>query len=409
MDPIVFKSQLGGLLGGEMDFLGQIFFFLLFFGFIFLYPRLMLMQVMLQLDRSVRTLEDLAVSGRKIAVKKAAKSPDKKVRDSIAQFMEFFVIEPVGLDPYGIVKKIEHLTNLSERRFKYFVDQVAPSLSKEEKANMTMTLAGAISLNQIMKVVRHFVETAKKTKNLQIAMLVQMQLPLIEKIAKAMLKGTEAFSHGWPVGDSIGPHIASYMIGETKAKDIADDETIVAKKKIRGKTVYIIRAKGPGGRLGKLGIAVDKIVRKKKIAKIITIDAAAKLEGEKTGSIAEGVGVAIGGIGVERSYIERLATEKDIPLDTVVVKMGQDEAIMPMRAEILAAAPSVIRIVEDNIARTKGAVIVVGVGNCTGIGNSKKEAQKAEPEIKKIAAAHRKKEKEEEKERKKLLNRILGG
>lgn len=394
-------------LGGE-NFFGQIFFMLLFFAFIFLYPRLMLMQVMFALERSVRMLNDHAANGKSIAIRKAAKSPSKAVRDSITNFMEFFVIEPVSLDPYGVMKKIEHLMNLSEKRFKYFVKNVAPGLSEEEKANMTMTLAGAMALNQIMKIVRHYVEIVKKTKNLQIAMLLQMQLPFIEKISKAMLKGTEAFSHGWPVGDALGPHVASYLIGDSKMKEIIDDETIYTKKKIKGKNVFIVRARGPGGRLGKLGLAVDQLARKNKISKIITIDAAAKLEGEKTGSIAEGVGVAIGGIGVDRSYIEKFATEKDIPLDTVVVKMSQEEAIMPMRAEILAAVPRVIKIVEDNIAQTRGNIIVVGVGNCTGIGNTKKEAQKAEPEIKRIAAIQKKKEKEEEKEKSKVINKIFG-
>ena len=40
-----------------------------------------------------------------------------------------------------------------------------------------------MGLRQISKIVRHYVETAKKFKNLQIAMVLQMQLPIIEKSA----------------------------------------------------------------------------------------------------------------------------------------------------------------------------------------------------------------------------------
>ena len=401
---------LGLGLGGEGDFLTQIFFFLMFFGFIFVYPRLMLMQVMMNLEKTVRQLEAYSNQGKVIAIKKTRNGGSKKVREAVGNFMDFFVIQPVSLDPAGIMKKIEHLTNLSERRFKYFVENVAPNLPEEEKANMNMTLAGAMSLNQIMKVVRHYVEIAKKTKNLQIAMILQMQLPMIESIAKSMLKGTEAFSNGWPVGDTIGPHVASYLIDKNKVRNIVDDETVVCKKKIKGKTVFVMRARGPGGRLGKLGLAVQELTRKNKIGKVITVDAAAKLEGEKTGSVAEGVGVAIGGIGVERGYIEQISTAKNIPLDTIVVKMSQEEAIMPMRAEILAATPRVIQLVENNIKNTKekGAIIVIGVGNCTGIGQTKKSAQKAEPLIKKIARIQKRKEDAEKKEKKKLINRIFG-
>ncbi len=397
-------------IGTGTDFLSQIFFFLLFFLFIFVYPRLMLMQVIVNLDRTVKQLQQFSKTGEYIALKKTGNGTNSKIKKSISNFMNFFVINPVSMDPYGVMKKIEHLTNLSERRFKYFVENVAPKLSSEEKANMNMTLAGAISLNQIMKIVRHYVEIVKKTKNLQIAMLLQMQLPLIMKISKAMLKGTEAFSNGWPVGDSIGPHIASYLIGDAKTKEIADDETLFAKKKIKGKNVFILRAKGPGGRLGKLGFAVQELFNKNKISKIITIDASAKFEGEKTGSIAEGVGVAIGGIGVEREHIERISTVKNIPLDTIVVKMSNEEAIMPMREEILNTVPRVLEIVEDNIKNTKqkGSIIIIGVGNCTGIGNSKKEAIKIEPLIRKISKIQRRKELKEKQEKRKFINRITG-
>jgi hypothetical protein len=155
---------------------------------------------------------------------------------------------------------------------------------------------------------------------------------------------------------------------------------------------------------------VEILSRRGKIAKVITVDAAAKLEGEKTGAIAEGIGVAIGGIGVDRGYIEKIATEKDIPLDTIVVKMSQEEAIMPMRMEILNAVPSVLKMVERNVQETaeKGDIIIIGVGNCTGVDNDKKGALKAEVLIKKVAAQVKKQEAAEEKDRKKFSNRFLG-
>jgi hypothetical protein len=394
----------------SQDIFSQMFFFILFFGFMFLYPRLMLAQMLFQLERTVRNLEDNSLRGRNIAIKKASKSPSRAIRDSITHFMDFFVIEPVGIDPYGAMKRIEHLSNLGDKRFRYFVKSIAPNLNKEDQANLAMTLAGTISLNQIMKIVRHYVEIVRKTRNLQIAMILQMQLPFVEKMSKAMLKGTEAFSNGWPVGDSIGPLVASHLINDGKARDIVDDETIIVRRKIGGRSVIIMRAKGPGGRLGKLGRAVELLAKKGRIAKVITVDAAAKLEGEKTGSVAEGIGVAIGGIGVDRGYIEKIATEKDIPLDTIVVKMSQEEAIMPMRKEILDTVPYVLKLVEKNIRETKdkGEIIVIGVGNCIGVGNTKKDAIKAELLIKKVAAQVKKQEEAEEKDSKKLSRRLFG-
>jgi hypothetical protein len=136
--------------------------------------------------------------------------------------------------------------------------------------------------------------------------------------------------------------------------------------------------------LGKLGKAAEKIIKEEKITKIITVDAAAKLEGEKTGSVAQGVGVAIGGAGVDRSYIENMATKSEMPLDTYVVKMSQEEAIMPIKKDILNSIPRVISLVEENISEAKGDVLLIGVGNTVGVGNDKKAALEAESKAIKI-------------------------
>jgi hypothetical protein len=315
--------------------------------------------------------------------------------------LEFFVISPVDLDPYGIMKKLEYLINLEKDRFNYFVGQVAPKFDSETKANLTMGLSGAMSLYQLAKVLRHFVELIKKTKSINLAMILQMQLPLVEKIAKALLKGTEALTNGWPIGDTIGAYIAADLTDDSKVVEV-DDETIIARKKYRNRDLIIIKAKGPGGRTGNPGKVLDEVCKKEKVAKIITIDAALKLEGEKTGSIAEGVGVAIGGVGVDKSYVEEVAIKKKLPLDTIIIKMGQEEAIMPMKKAIFDSLPKVMNALNETIDRTteKGKIIVVGVGNTSGIGNNRKGIEKT----KKMIKENIKKMKDMEKKRKGRFN-----
>ncbi len=390
---------------GNDSILGNIISFLFIFIMLFLYPKLMVSQMIARMEQTAGMLDDFTNTARRIVTRKITKTPTKEIRDSINSFLDFFVIEPVSLDPYGIMKKLEHLTTLSERRFKYFIKRVAPKQNQEDQANLLMGLSGAWSLNHITKIVKHYIGLVKKTKNLQLAMILQMQLPLIERVSKALLKGTEALANGWPIGDAFGPMVATQLIGDSKVKAV-DEDTVAVMKRVKGKTVYIVKARGPGGRLGRIGKVVDNYARRNKIAKIITVDAAAKLEGEKTGSIAEGIGVAIGGIGVERSYIENISTQKDIPLDTYVVKMSSEEAIMPMKVEILNAVPSVVRLVEGNIAETreKGSIIVVGVGNTGGIGNNRKESDMAVPLIKANSKVLKSWEQEEEKKEKKWFN-----
>lgn len=369
----LFDSLLGPLMG-----------FVPFFIFIFFYQKLMIWQIQFKIERSVIFLDRISRKAEKFVLKKISKKPTAEIKKSVKKFKEFFVISPVGLDPYGIMKKLEHLIDQEKWRFKYFVKQIASGQDSEKQANIMMGLAGAMSLYQLMKLVRHFVELIKKTKSQYLALMLQMQLPLIERIAKALLTGTEALSNGWPIGDSTGAYVAANLIGDSKVVK-ADEDTVVSRKRYKNRDIIIIKARGPGGRTGNPGRVLNKIAKKEKIAKIVTIDAALKLEGEKTGSIAEGVGAAIGGIGVERTHIEEIAVKKKIPLDSIIIKMSQEEAIMPMKKSILSSTPEVMKALDDAIKRTseKGKIIVVGVGNTSGVGNNKKDVEKAKEIIKK--------------------------
>ena len=380
------------------DLLSQIinmFMWIFVLGFIF--PKLIVYQMMVKLEQSTMKLEVMSKKAQKTVLEKISKKPDKKLKDQVKNFMEFFAIPPVDLDPYGIVKKFDHLVKQEKDRFKYFVDQIAPKSSEEEKANIMMGLSGSMGLYQITKIVRHFLELTKKTKSQYYAMILQMQLPLIERIAKSLVHGTEALSNGWVIGDGIGPYVAVNYIGSDEVK--TDEENVVSKKKRKGRDIIIIKAKGPGGRTGNPGKILEKLSKKTEIAKIITIDAAAKLEGEETGSVAEGVGVAMGGIGVERYYIEDVAVKNNIPIDSIIVKMSQEEAIMAMKKSIIDAVPRVMKILDETVARTKekGTIVIIGVGNTSGVGNDGKDVKKTGEEIRKIDDEIEKKEKKKKK------------
>ena len=368
------------------DFWSQVVnIFLWIFVLGFVYPKLMIYQKILKLENSATKLVSMFTKTQNIILKKINKKSDKNLKQRIRSFMQFFVINPVNLDPYGILKKFEFLSDQEKDRFEYFVDEITPELDEEEKANLMMALSSSMRLFQITKVVKHFLELTKKTKSQYYAMMLEMQLPMIEETAKSLTEGTEALSNGWMIGDSIGPFVAANLIGNSRVKEI-DEGTVISRRKYKRRDVIVIKAKGPGGRTGNPGRVLEKLSKKEKISKIITIDAAAKLEGERTGTIAEGVGVAMGGIGVERSYIEDIAVKNKIPLDSIIVKMAEKEAIMPMTEPVLEATPKVLKILDETIERTKekGTIVVIGVGNTSGVGNSKKDALKSKDEMKKI-------------------------
>lgn len=378
---------------GDTSLIGTVIWIAFFFGLMFFYPRIMLMQLVGKLENTALTLEGYTQKAKHIVLRRVSKKPTHELREKIGNFLEFFAVEPVNLDPYGILNKLDHLFELVEGKFKDFSKEIAPRMSPEDQASLVGGLSGAITMNQIAKIVRHFVETIKKTKNLQLALILQMQMPFIEKIAKAMLNGTETMANGWPMGDSAGPMVASHLIGDSRGKEIRD--TIIVRKKIKGRNVIVVKAKGPGGRLGKEWEVVEKEVRRGKVAKIISVDAAAKLEGEKTGAVAEGVGVAMGIF--YRAFIENIATEKKVPIESIAIKMAPEQAIMNMPLDVLKSVPRAVHLVEENIKNTKrkGTIIVMGVGNTSGVGNNKKSLEQAEKKVKEIAQMMKRREEQE--------------
>lgn len=369
------ESVMFQFIGGDLISLLLWMVFLIFM--IFFYPRFMVSQIMWKLERSARDLESLSNKAKKIVIKEIAEKPDKTLKDSVERFFEFFVIAPVHLDPYGVIGKLDHILKNQRDRFRYFVGQIAPKANPDKRASIEMGLAGGIAVHELAKVVRHYVELVRKTKSIQIAMILQMQMPLIERMAVAMFKGTKTLVRGNPIGDGLGPLVAADLIGSSKVREI-EDEIIMAEIDLDGRKAFVIKARGPGGRIGYPGKAVEKVIKEHKISRVITVDAAAKLEGEKTGSLAEGVGVAMGGPGVERSYIEDIVVKRNIPLDSIIVKMSQEEAIMPMRKEIKDSLPKVRESIKRSMERTKKgeSVIIVGVGNTSGVGNSKKDVER---------------------------------
>lgn len=303
-------------------------------------PRLMSAQIILQLEKEATDLEEMAETSRNYIVHSISKRPTPHLRKSVKNFMEFFAIGPVSIDPYGVIKKIDFIVRNSDDKFNYFVKQIAPNLSKEGQMNIKNALEGAITTNQIAKIVRHYLELIKKYKMFQMAMVIQMQLPLIIRIAKASMKATEALADGVPIGDGIGPLVAANLIKKDGVKVYDDYEFAVAKANINGREVWVSKAAGPGASTGYPGKFLVSFLNKQKIDRIITIDAALKLEGEKTGSLAEGVGVAMGGTGVDRYEIEDFVVKRNIPLDAIAIKVSEEDALEPMKKDLQCSARS---------------------------------------------------------------------
>ena len=302
-----------------------------------------------------------------VNVGKAPSDPAQRVD----QFLDYVTIMPVDMDPAGIVGKLDHIVNTNNDRVRA---EVGTLLGQSNKVTVSISenlLEVATALNQIHKIVRHFYLLGKKTNSFYTLIQLQMLMPMIIQEADALLNAVDSFKLGQPVGDGIGPVVVSKYMADKEKRVIAKD-TVVAMTEYKGRKLYVLKADGPMAYVGQPGIAIKKVVEEMgaKPTAIVMIDAALKLEGEKTGEIAEGVGAAIGGLGIEKFQIEEVATNHKVPLYAILVKQSLVEAITVMRKEIAEASDKVSQILNRIIEeKTKEGdeVIVAGIGNTLGV------------------------------------------
>ncbi|WP_228369149.1 DUF1512 domain-containing protein [Candidatus Nitrososphaera gargensis] len=381
-----FLSQLGGLLGGdgsEFDpnspWMWVYIISIAIIPFFMMYAQKFQSRVILgEISKSLVKLKTMKEGARKEAVDyikttvKTTTSPSSDPAAGVDRFLEYFAIMPVDLDPNGIVRKLDHIMRVRDDRLRAEVRKLCAGASDQEVSKIENILEAATALNMIYKIVRHFYLMGKRTTSMFVLVQLQMVMPLLLEEAEALQKAINAFKRGQPIGDGIGPMVVGkMMLG--KEKKLAARETVYSEDEYKGRKLYLLKAEGPAGTVGRPGEAITRLAGDMgiKIDAIIMIDAALKLEGERTGEVAEGIGAAIGGIGVEKYQIEEVATRLDIPVYAVIVKQSVQDAITIMRKEIADAfdkvTNTVYSVIEDKTSEGQ-SVMVIGVGNTMGVG-----------------------------------------
>ncbi len=368
------QSQIAADPLGDYSWILNLLFYAVFVVFIFYGQRVQLYVMLREVEGSLHKLRYIKDEGRKTAIEtiKEIGKPQTDPADRIDRFLEYFTIFPQSLDPAGIMWKLEHILDVRDTRLKDEVKIMAPAADEAQTNNLESTLEVAMALNYIYKVIRHFYLLGKKTLSLYVVMQIQMLLPLIMKEAEAYASGLKAFAYGQPIGDGAGALVAGKLMHGYEHRKVAKD-CVVATVPMEGRTAYVIKAEGPGGNVGKPGDAIVSVIEENegKISMIVMIDAAAKFEGEEVGEVADGVGAAIGGPGVDQFKIEESVLKYHIPINAIAIKEDIGDTISPMRKEIFDSIDKTIERVKQVIQeRTKEGdrVIIAGIGNSIGIG-----------------------------------------
>ena len=368
------NDLLGGLLG-NLGTISQLLFTVLFIALFFGFgQKLQMRQFLWDIDKGLRKLDMFRNSAKDLTLKtvKEIGKPSTDPGPQINVLMEQFLISPVDMDPAGIVGKIDHLLDVRDEKFKEDVRRIAPGADSSQVMNLENLVEASWALNTIYRIIRHFYLMGKKTNSIFIIIQLQALLPLIIQEAEAYLGAAKAFAEGQPIGDGIGPLVASRLMKDKEKRKVEKD-VVVAETMMEDRRVIALKAEGPGGNVGKPGDAIKTIIEENvgKVSMVVMVDAAVKFEGENSGEVSEGIGAAIGGIGTERYKIEQEATLHKIPVYVVIVKESLQEAITPMKKEIMEAGEKVIERIKNLIlerSKPGDTIIVAGIGNTIGIG-----------------------------------------
>ncbi len=358
-------------MGDDSDTLMMLVWILPIILFVFYGQRIQLWVTSSELKKGIKKLDSFRDKSRTELinyVRHNLNAKDDPV-NKIDKFLDYFTIMPVDMDPHGIVEKVRHTVRSREDYTRAHMLSLSPEMSELELTKVQTLLELASSLQMIHKIVNHMFLTAKKQNNYPLILPLQMVFPFIMEQAVAMKDAIPAFKAGQPVGDGIGPMVVGKMMLNVQKETVAF-QTSFAKSDFEGRTLLLLKAEGPGSTVGRPADALEHVVSDNKLDAVIMVDAALKMEGEYSASVAQGFGAAIGGIGTERFQIEAIAANANIPIFSIVVKQSVKEAITLMTKEIADTADNVRLQVHDMILENTEpgqSVAIIGVGNTSGV------------------------------------------
>ena len=339
--------------------------------FVFYGQRIQLIITSNEIKKSIKKLDEFRNESRDVLISYVTKNlkTQKDPVSKIDRFLDYFTVMPIDMDPTGIVPKVRHFVRSREDYTREHVRSLSPEISHFELNKVQTLIEIASSLKLIYKIVNHLYLTAKKQNNYPLILPLQMILPFVMEEAEAMKNAISAFSQGQPIGDGIGPMVVGKMMLNTTKQTLAF-ETVCGESEYEGRNLFLLKAEGPYATVGRPGDAVEEIISKQKLDTIIMIDAALKMEGEESATVAQGFGAAIGGIGTERFQIEEIATKHKIPILAIIIKESVKEAITLMTKNIADKADDIrsqiYEMIKDNTKEGQN-VLVIGVGNTLGV------------------------------------------
>jgi len=185
-------------MGDETNPLMMLIWILPIILFVFYGQQIQLLVTSREIKKGIKKLNGFSLNSKKELIDYVKKNIDSTIDPTkkIEQFLDYFTIMPVDMDPNGIVEKVRHTVRSREDYTRNHVKSLSPNLNEIELSRIQTLLEIASSLQMIHKIVNHMFLTAKKQKNYPLILPVQMILPFLMEHAKAMDAAIPAFKTG---------------------------------------------------------------------------------------------------------------------------------------------------------------------------------------------------------------------
>ena len=313
----------------------------------------------------------------------------REISEFINKMLDFFVVSPAHLDP-PFYEKLRYVTSYREKRLSQLIKQFLPNIDKSSLATISALLNATTEIHNIRKKVRHNLIIGERTKSYLFLLSTASDLTQIMIKARAYRTALDSFKEKLPIGDSIGPLSVNEFIKENQKnngvlnieKNLQERSNGIYSSEIayENRKCICLRPKGPDAIVGNIGEAFENVFlelreNNQKPSIVITVDAMTRLEGEKLGTVAQGLGIVIGGDSrymIDKYQIETLCMKEtpSVPFEAVVCRESLEEAVSPMSEPIKLAIPKIIRILKKIIrSQTKPneIVLILGIGNAIGV------------------------------------------
>src|SRR5436309_5400924 len=218
----------------------------LFFVFILYGQRIQYYVTLGNISRSLNRLKVLEDGAKKDALDYITqdRADKEEISERVNGVLEYVTIMPESVDPSGVVSKIEHVVRTGDDRIRSEVGSLLGSADRVKVSVAQNMLEVASALKTLHKVVRHYYLTGKKTSSYMTLVQLQMMMPQIMEQAQALAKAETAIRGAQPIGDGLGPTVASRLLGGAPAQRLGR-ATVIAVTRYGGRRLCVVQAAGP--------------------------------------------------------------------------------------------------------------------------------------------------------------------